>query len=111
MKVAIVGGGPGGLLASWEFHQLGAEVVLFGEGELGGGIRRLQETEMGLSMGRPWGELLPASLQAVKNRDSRPTAGEYWREGIAPLGGKNVIPCSAQKGTSRSHSQKFSRGR
>ena len=66
MKVAIIGGGAAGLLASREFSQLGAEVVLFAKGALGGGIRRLSGMAPDLSMG-----------------DS--TVGEYWKNTLEPL--------------------------
>ena len=82
MKVAIVGGGPAGLLAAQEFHQLGAEVVLFGE-TLGGGIRRWQEAGAALPMGYSWSELLPG-----REEQTIPTIGEYWQEGLCPLSEK-----------------------
>ena len=85
MKVAIIGGGPAGLLASWEFCQLGAEVVLFGGDALGGAIRRLQGKIPDILMEHSLKELLPPSLQEGAKGDCVPTVGEYWRDGIGPL--------------------------
>ena len=89
MKVAIMGGGPAGLLAAWEFYQLGAEVVLFGGDTLGGGIRRMAQLEPAFSMGFSAKELLPASLVGEGMEGHIPTVGEYWREHLEPLG-KNL---------------------
>ena len=85
MKIAIVGGGPAGLLAAWEFYQLGAEVTLFGGHALGGGIRRLGEMVPEISMERSLSQLLPPSLHGDVSPDHIPIAGEYWKKFIQPL--------------------------
>ena len=79
MKVAVIGGGPAGLLASWEFGQLGAEVVLFGGATLGGGLRKLGEVVPEFSLKRPLKELLPPSLM------ERQRGEERWVDAIEPL--------------------------
>ena len=86
MKIAIIGGGPAGLLAAWEFYRLGAEVTLFGGNTLGGGVRRLGEMVPDFSMEVPLVELLPASLQGDEDPGRIPTVGEYGKKFIEPLG-------------------------
>ena len=88
MKIAIIGGGPAGLLASWEFCQLGAEVVLFGGKGLGGGIKRLSTMAPSLSMEYPLDKLLPSSLLEGSKDVHAPTVEEYWNNYLEPLGRK-----------------------
>ena len=77
------------MLAAWEFYQLGAEVVLYGGSDLGGGVRRLAKLTPEFSMGFSLEELLPPSLRENGKGGRMPTVGEYWRECLEPLG-KNL---------------------
>ena len=84
MKIAIIGGGIGGLLTTDHFDRLGAEVVLFAKEPLGGGVRRMLDIDPTISMEYSWKQLIP--LDCTFDETNRiPTIQEYQTLFLNPL--------------------------
>ena len=82
MKVALIGSGPASIFVAHEFEQLGAEVILFAQRPLGGGVERLSDIAPWASMEFSWKELVPPSLMGEVDAGLElvPTVEEYKKK-------------------------------
>lgn len=98
MKIAILGSGPLGLEAALHFENLGAQVTIFANNEIGGMVRRVNEFAPETSLEHSWSEVTTELGRSAVNfseaLEEVPSVGDYFENYLVPLvkkGNSNIV--------------------